>query len=47
MADGVIVGSAIVRRIAERQHDPQLVADVGQFIQSLKQAIRQSPTSTT
>jgi tryptophan synthase alpha chain len=44
LADGVIVGSAIVRRIGERQHDPQLVADVGQFVQSLKQATRQAPS---
>lgn len=39
VADGVIVGSAIVRRIADRQQDPQLAAQVGAFVQSLKAAM--------
>jgi tryptophan synthase alpha chain len=42
MADGVIVGSAIVRRIGERHQDPQLAADIGQFVRSLKAATRQA-----
>ena len=39
VADGVIVGSAIVKQIAEHQQDPGLVASVGTFVTSLKQAI--------
>jgi len=39
MADGVIVGSAIVRRIEEHQHDPRLAEHVGQFVHSLKAAM--------
>jgi tryptophan synthase alpha subunit len=40
MADGVIVGSAIVGRIAAAQQDPAMAAQVGQFVHSLKDAIR-------
>jgi len=40
MADGVIVGSAIVGRIAAAQQDPAMVEHVGQFVRSLKEAIR-------
>jgi tryptophan synthase alpha chain len=39
VADGVIVGSAIVKQIAEHQQGPGLVASVGTFVTSLKQAI--------
>jgi hypothetical protein len=40
LADGVIVGSAIVRLIEERAGSPALVADVGDFIASLKSPLR-------
>ncbi len=39
VADGVIVGSAIVRRIADRQQDPRLAVQVGAFVRSLKAAM--------
>ena len=45
MADGVIVGSAIVKQIALHQQKPDMVAKVGDFVGSLKQAIRQASTS--
>jgi len=44
LADGVIVGSAIVRTVEEHQHDPRMPEKVGQFVKSLKTAIR-SPAS--
>jgi tryptophan synthase alpha chain len=40
LADGVIVGSAIVRVVEERAGSPSLVADVGDFIASLKEPLR-------
>lgn len=40
VADGVIVGSAIVRLVEERAGSPSLVADVGDFIASLKAPLR-------
>jgi tryptophan synthase alpha chain len=40
IADGVIVGSAIVRMVEERAGSPSLVADVGDFIASLKAPLR-------
>lgn len=40
VADGVIVGSAIVRKVEEHQHDPRMPERVGQFVKSLKAAIR-------
>ena len=40
LADGVIVGSAIVRLIEERAGSPTLVKDVGDFIASLKAPLR-------
>lgn len=40
MADGVIVGSAIVRLVEERAESPSLVDDVGAFIASLKAPLR-------
>ena len=39
-ADGVIVGSAIVRQIAEHQQSPDMPVRVGQFVRSLKQEMR-------
>lgn len=40
LADGVIVGSAIVRLIEERAGSPTLVDDVGDFIAALKAPLR-------
>ncbi|MGH7323188.1 MAG: tryptophan synthase subunit alpha [Candidatus Rokuibacteriota bacterium] len=40
LADGVIVGSAIVRHIEERAGSPTLVSDVGEFIATLKAPLR-------
>jgi tryptophan synthase alpha chain len=42
IADGVIVGSAIVRRIGERLQDPQLAAQIGAFVRSLKAAMHRA-----
>ena len=39
-ADGVIVGSALVKKVAEYQEDPGLVQQVSTFTQQLKSAIR-------
>lgn len=39
MADGVIVGSAIVKQIAAHQQDPGMVKHVAEFVQSLKAAM--------
>ena len=39
-ADGVIVGSALVKKIAEYHQDPSLIQHVSIFIQQLKTAIR-------
>jgi len=39
-ADAVIVGSALVKKIAEHQQDPALIQQVSTFIQQLKSAIR-------
>ena len=40
LADGVVVGSAIVRLIEARASSPSLVADVGHFIAELKAPLR-------
>jgi tryptophan synthase alpha chain len=40
MADGVIVGSAIVKQVAACQQQPHLVIQVADFVASLKQAMR-------
>jgi tryptophan synthase alpha chain len=40
LADGVIVGSAIVRVVEEHLDSPSLVTDVGDFIASLKEPLR-------
>ena len=39
IADGVIVGSAIVKRIASHQQDPEMVRHVAEFVRSLKAAM--------
>lgn len=39
-ADAVVVGSAIVRRIAQRQTDPDLVAQIGAFVDELVQPLK-------
>ncbi|MGE0469407.1 MAG: tryptophan synthase subunit alpha [Nitrospira sp.] len=39
MADGVIVGSAIVKRIASHQQDPAMIRHVAEFVRSLKTAM--------
>ncbi len=38
-ADGVIVGSALVRTIEEHQHSPDLIHTVGRFVAGLKAAL--------
>lgn len=42
IADGVIVGSAIVRQVGDHQHDPGLASHVARFVGSLKAATRQT-----
>jgi tryptophan synthase alpha chain len=42
-ADAVVVGSAIVRRIAERQGDPDLVSHIGVFVEELVQPLKGAP----
>ncbi|HKN86642.1 MAG TPA: tryptophan synthase subunit alpha [Nitrospiraceae bacterium] len=44
IADGVIVGTAIVRRIEEYREDPRMVEKVGQYIASLKAAVAGAST---
>ena len=38
-ADAVVVGSALVKRIAEFGDSPQLLSEVKQFVRELKEAI--------
>jgi tryptophan synthase alpha chain len=45
LADGVIVGSAIVSMVEERASSPSLVQDVGQFIAMLKAPLRAAASS--
>jgi tryptophan synthase alpha chain len=40
IADGVIVGSAIVKQIAAHQQKPDMVKHVAEFVRSLKTAMR-------
>ena len=40
IADGVIVGSAIVKQIAAHQQKPEMVKQVADFVRSLKIAMR-------
>jgi tryptophan synthase alpha chain len=47
MADGVIVGSAIVKQIATHQQKPDFVEKVEAFVGSLKTAIRRSTSTVT
>lgn len=42
IADGVIVGTAIVKRIASHQQDPGMVGDVAGFVRSLKTAMTET-----
>lgn len=42
-ADGVVVGSALVKIIAEHAGSPELLGQVGGFIRTLKEATRRSP----
>ncbi|NIP68683.1 MAG: tryptophan synthase subunit alpha, partial [Planctomycetales bacterium] len=45
VADGLIVGSAIVRRVAEAGHRPrqEVVRDVGAYVQTLLDALPTAP----
>ncbi|MBM4123836.1 MAG: tryptophan synthase subunit alpha [Nitrospira sp.] len=45
IADGVIVGSAIVRQVGEHAHDSGLPERVGQFVRSLKAAMAALPAA--
>jgi tryptophan synthase alpha chain len=45
LADGVIVGSAIVRLVEERAGSASLLTDVGDFIASLKAPLRSIPSA--
>ncbi len=47
LADGVAVGSAIVRLVEERAGSPTLVSDVGDFIAALKSPLRGSGAGVT
>ena len=38
--DGVIVGSAVIRKIKEKRFDPDMVKKVGDFVSSLVQAVK-------
>ncbi len=40
VADGVIIGSAIVRRVGEHGQDARLVQEVGSFVRSIKAAMQ-------
>lgn len=42
MADGVIVGSAIVKRIASHQQNPRMVGHVAEFVRTFKAAMVQA-----
>ena len=46
IADGVIVGSAIVKLIAAHQQKPEMVKHVGEFVRSLKNAMRAAQPKT-
>jgi len=47
IADGVIVGSAIVKRIAAHQQDTGMAVQVGAFVKSLKAAMVSSSFATS
>jgi tryptophan synthase alpha chain len=46
IADGVIVGSAIVRQIAAHREKPGMVKHVGEFVRSLKTAMSAAQSKT-
>ncbi len=46
IADGVIVGSAIVKQIAAHQQKPAMVKNVAEFVHSLKTAMRAAQPKT-
>jgi tryptophan synthase alpha chain len=46
IADGVIVGSAIVKLIAAHQQKPEMVKHVGEFVRSLKNAMQAAQPKT-
>ncbi len=46
IADGVIVGSAIVKQIAAHQQKPDMVEHVAEFVRSLKTAMRAAQPKT-
>jgi tryptophan synthase alpha chain len=46
IADGVIVGSAIVKQIAANQQKPEMVKHVAEFVRSLKTAMRSAQPKT-
>lgn len=46
VADGVIVGTAIVRHIEQHQHDPHLSEHVGRFVGALKAAVAPERVTT-
>ena len=46
IADGVIVGSAIVKQIAAHQQKPEMVKHVSEFVRSLKTAMRAAQLKT-
>jgi len=46
IADGVIVGSAIVKLIAAHQQKPEMVKHVAEFVRSLKNAMRAAQPKT-
>jgi tryptophan synthase alpha chain len=43
IADGVIVGSAIVKKMAAYQQKPEMVKQVAEFVRSLKAAMKTAP----
>jgi tryptophan synthase alpha chain len=46
IADGVIVGSAIVKQIASHREKPEMVKHVAEFVRSLKTAMRAAQPKT-
>jgi len=46
IADGVIVGSAIVKEIAKHQQKPEMVKKVAEFVRSLKTAMQTAQAKT-
>jgi tryptophan synthase alpha chain len=47
IADGVIVGSAIVKQMAAHQQKPDMVKQVAEFVRSMKTAIRAAQPKTS